>query len=299
MAAIWRPVAGDAMPPVASGPEPLRTVPIESASDPRVADYRDVREADLRVADGLFVVEGRLNVKRLLCGSRFRTRSVFVNRAALAALRAPLERFAGTVFVAEPAVLAQVVGYEMHRGCLAVAERGGREPLASALAGAETGSGARLWLGLEGVANPENVGGSFRNALAFGADRVLIGPRCADPLYRKSVRVSMGAALRIPFVAADGLARTAAALRAAGFCVTALCTARNALPLHDFSPPSQRIALWVGSEGEGLPAEALAAADVRLTIPMAPGVDSLNAATAAGIALHQLARQLGYLADPA
>jgi tRNA G18 (ribose-2'-O)-methylase SpoU len=273
----------------------LRVIGIESPDDPRVADYRDVREAELRAADGLFVVEGRLNVKRLLCGSRFRTRSVFVNRAALAALGAPLARFTGTVFLAESSLLARVVGYDMHRGCLAVAERGSPEALDTALARAQRGSGARLWLGLEGVANPENVGGSFRNALAFGAERLLIGPRCADPLYRKSVRVSMGASLHLPFASAGGVAQSAGPLRAAGFCVAALCTDCDALALHDFVPPSPRVALWVGAEDEGLPAQARAAADVRLTIPMTGGVDSLNAATAAGIALCQLGRQLGHL----
>lgn len=275
----------------------MRSVAIESADDPRVRDYRDVREADLRGSEGLFVVEGRLNVKRLLCGSRFATRSVFVNRAALSALRAPLERFPGTVYVAESPVLSRVVGYAMHRGCLAVGERGRLDPLAAVLA--REPAGARLWLGLEGLANPENVGGAFRNALAFGADRLLIGPRCADPLYRKSLRVSMGAALRVPFASAPGLAGAAPTLRAAGFQLVALCTARDALPLHEFAPSGGRCALWLGCEESGLSAEALAAADVRLTIPMAGGVDSLNAATAAGIALHQLGRQLGRLARPA
>jgi tRNA G18 (ribose-2'-O)-methylase SpoU len=279
--------------------EAPHTVAIESARDPRVAGYRDVREADLRAAEGLFVVEGRLNVKRLLCGSRFRPRSVFVSRAALAALRTPLARFPGPVFVAEPALLAEVVGYDMHRGCLALAERAPVESLESVLARERDARGAHLWLGLDGVANPENVGGGFRNALAFGADRVLVGPRCADPLYRKSVRVSMGASLRLPFASTDGLERAAAALRAAGFCVVALCTARDALPLHDFSPAGRRVALFVGPEDAGLPAGALAAADLRLTIPMAGGVDSLNVATAAGIALCQLGRQLGRVADGA
>jgi tRNA G18 (ribose-2'-O)-methylase SpoU len=279
----------------------VRVVPIERAGDPRVVDYRDLREADLRDASGLFIVEGRLNVKRLLGGSRFTARSVFVTPAALAALEPTLERSAGcpAIFVAEPSVLKEVVGYDLHRGCLAAAERGVVESLDQALASAAGADGSRLWIALERVGNPENVGGIFRNALAFCADRLLLTPHCADPLYRKTVRVSMGAALRVPFARAPEGAAAMHRLRDAGFCIVALSAARDATPLPDFAPASDRLVLWLGSEGDGLAEATLRDADHRLTIPMAPGIDSLNAATASGIALHHLARQLGRLGAPA
>jgi tRNA G18 (ribose-2'-O)-methylase SpoU len=273
----------------------LQIVEIESPDDPRIADYRDVRDGQKRDAEGLFLVEGRLNVKRLLC-SRFVARSVFVSRPALVALDAALQRCTGPVFVAEPALLKRVVGYDIHRGCLAAAERRPVEPLATALERERETRGPQLWVAIEGVANPENVGGIFRNALAFGAGRLVLGPRCADPLYRKSVRVSMGAALRVPFATGPGGSATVQQLGDAGFFVVALSTSRDAMPLEACSPPSQRVALLLGSEAEGLPPQVLAAADARVTIPMAPGIDSLNAATAAGIALHRFARALGRLA---
>jgi tRNA G18 (ribose-2'-O)-methylase SpoU len=277
----------------------VRAEPIESADDPRIVDYRDVREADLRVGDGIFIVEGRLNVKRLLCGSRFVARSVFLTPTALAALEPTLERCSGSpsIFVAEASVLKEGVGFDIHRGCLAAAERGGEDSLDEVL-GRTGAREPQLWVALERVGNPENVGGIFRNALAFGADLLLLTPQCADPLYRKTVRVSMGAALRVPFARAPEGAAALRGLRDAGFCVAALSAARDATPLHDFEPPSDRLVLWLGSEGDGLAESTLRAADHRLTIAMAPGIDSLNAATASGIALHHLARGLGRVGAP-
>ena len=270
----------------------MHVVPIESSRDPRVAGYRDLREADLRDGDGVFIVEGRLNVKRLLCGSRFSARSVFLTPTALVALRPALARCAAgpSVFVAEAPVLKEVVGFDMHRGCVAIAERGCTDSLEDVLARVEPIRGPRLWVPLERVGNPENVGGIFRNALAFGADLLLLASHCADPLYRKSVRVSMGAALRVPFARVPEAGTAARRLRAAGFCVIALTADRNAPPLHAFVPPSERLVLWLGSEGEGLAEATLREADGCFTIPMAAGIDSLNAATASGIALHHLAR---------
>ena len=268
----------------------MRAVAIESLDDPRVAAYRNVRDADLRARDGLFLTEGRLNVKRLITGSRFRTRSVFVTETALRAIEPALERLDARtpVYVAEKELVADVVGYAMHRGCLAVGERGAEPELASFLATARP----RTLLVLEDVSNPENVGAVFRNALALGADGVVLTRRCVDPLYRRTIRVSMGASLRLGYARAGDGAAALAALRGGGFTNVALTTARDAPPLELERETPQRLALWLGSEGDGLSPDVLGGVERRMTIPMTPGADSLNVATACAIALHHF-RALG------
>jgi tRNA G18 (ribose-2'-O)-methylase SpoU len=267
----------------------MQPVPITSLDDPRIAAYRNVRDADLR-QDRSFVAEGRLNVRRLLATPRFRTRSVFVTPAGFAGIRGALDTRAADlpVYVASQQLMNGVVGYAMHRGCLAEGVRG-EEPAFAALLDAE-GRPPRLAVALEDVTNPENVGAIFRNALAFGAGAVLLTPRCVDPLYRRSIRVSMGASLRVPFARAREWPTELRRLREAGVFAVALST-RAALPLGALRvPPGARGAvLVVGNEGSGLSAAARAECDASVAIPMAPGIDSLNAATATGIALHALA----------
>ncbi|MGH0028161.1 MAG: TrmH family RNA methyltransferase [Myxococcota bacterium] len=271
--------------------------PVEDLDDPRVADYRNVRDADLRAARGLFLAEGRLNVKRLVAGGRHRTRSVFLTPAGLDGLRPALEGLPGTVpvYVAPQAVLNGVVGYDLHRGCLAAGERGALPGFDQALA--REARTPRRWLALEDLTNPDNVGGAFRNALAFGVAQVLLTARCADPLYRKALRVSMGASLRLPFAAAPRWPAELATLRRAGFTVVSLVADRGAPALSTLAPArpagATGIVLVVGNEGEGVTPGARAASDACVTIPMAAEVDSLNAATASGIALAQVAARLG------
>ena len=262
----------------------MRALAIDSEGDPRIAEYRNVRDADLRLRDGLFITEGRLNVKRLITGSRYRTRSVLVTETALRAIRPALEQLAADtpVYVAAHALVADVVGYAMHRGCLATGERGPEPDLAPFLARHEP----RTLVVLEDVSNPENVGAVFRNALALGADGVVLTRRCVDPLYRRSIRVSMGASLRLGYARAEDGAAALATLRAAGFTSVALTTGRDAAPLAGQREAPRRLALWLGSEGEGLTPEVLQQIERRVTIPMAPGADSLNVATASAIALH-------------
>jgi tRNA G18 (ribose-2'-O)-methylase SpoU len=270
----------------------VRVERIESLDDPRVAEYRNLRDVDLRAGSNLFMTEGRLGVRRLVRGSRFRARSVFVTPAALDGLGEVLGELEEEtpVYLASQAVLNQVVGYDMHRGCLAAAERGA-EPGAEALLEA-CATGRRRLVVLEDVTNPDNVGAVFRNARAFGADAVLLTPRCADPLYRKAIRVSMGAALQLPFARIGDCGEAFARLRAAGFPVVACTPDAEAEPIDAAAERlagAGRLALAFGTEGEGLSDAALAAADARVQIPMAPGVDSLNVATASGIALHRFA----------
>lgn len=270
----------------------MREVRIESLDDPRVAAYRNLRDADLRGAQS-FLAEGRLNVRRLLTASRFRTRSVFVTPAGLAGIRDALERSRpdAPVYLASQRVMNDVVGYAMHRGCLAEGLRGAEPGFESLLD--EAGAPPRLWVALEDLANAENVGGIFRNALAFGARGVLLTPRSVDPLYRKAIRVSMGAALRVPFARAAEWPAELRRLRAAGVFVVALETSGE-LPLSALRLPASArgAALVVGCEGSGLSAAARAEACAHVAIPMAEGIDSLNAATATGIALHHLAELL-------
>ncbi len=256
-----------------------------------MAPYRDVRDAELRDRLGLFVVEGRLGVRRLVTYSPFRPHSLFVTPTALDALGDLTSQLADEtpVYVARQSLLNGVVGYNMHRGCLAAARRG--EPLDAARLLCGGATQRRLLLVLEDVGNPDNVGGAFRNAWAFGAGGVLLTPASADPLSRKATRVSMGGTLVVPFARcpADAAPRR---LREAGFTTLALVTDGAAPPFHEVLPRlerARRVALFVGAEGEGLGRRTRSAVDLCARIPMAPGVDSLNLATAAGIALHHCA----------
>jgi len=276
----------------------MRVEPIVRLDDPRVADYRNVRDANLLAASGAFLAEGRLNVERLLACVRYRARSVFVTDAALRGIEISLARLGDEtpVYLASQTLMNEIVGYRMHRGCLAAGERGRElalEPLLDGLA-----PGPRCVLVLEDVSNPDNVGAIFRNALAFGADAVVLTSRCADPLYRKAIRVSMGATLRVPFARAPDAAAALRRLRARGFATVALSARRSAQSLAALAPPPERVALLLGAEGHGLSPAAAAAVERCITIPMAAGIDSLNVATAAGIALHQLfqARPPGHAA---
>lgn len=254
---------------------------VERADDPRVSEYGRVgNPASLRAA-GLFVAEGRFVVQRLLASRRFRVRSVLVTPAALAAIERDVDPTI-SVFVAERPVLASVTGFDFHRGCLALAERPGATSL-------DVLTGARL-LALEGIGNPDNVGGLFRVAAAFGVSGVLLDPTSGDPLYRKAIRTSMGAALTLPFARTQRWPGVLRDRQSEGYNVLALTPALAAPPITAVPPKRfAKFVLVVGAEGPGLSEAALAAADVHLRIAMSPGVDSLNVAVAAGIALSHLA----------
>jgi tRNA G18 (ribose-2'-O)-methylase SpoU len=264
----------------------LRLEKIHDFDDPRVADYRDIKDATLRDAHGLFVVESRLCVERLIAESRFTVRSVFVTEAALESLRDVLTKLVADtpVYVADRTLLKRVVGYDLHRGCIAAAERGPVSSLDEIL-----GAQPRLLVGLERVGNPENVGNVFRNAVAFGADAVLLSSGCADPLYRKAVRVSMGGTLRTPFAVIPSWPQAITRLRSEGFLTAALSTDTRAIDLAELgrnTQSGQKTVLVLGAEGQGLAPETLEAAEYVVRIPMSPTVDSLNVATAAGVALY-------------
>jgi tRNA G18 (ribose-2'-O)-methylase SpoU len=256
---------------------------ISTARDERVEDYRDFKDPDLRQRRGLFAVEGRECVRILIAARRFRMRSALVSPATLEALRGVLEDRI-PIYVAAPSVLAEIAGIRFHQGCVALAERPPEEPVGSLLAV----TGRRLLLLLEDLTDPDNVGGAFRNAFAFGVDAVLLSSRCSDPLYRKAIRTSLGATLRVPFARSADWPRTLEGVHEAGFRRLALTPDADAVDVARLGPPLERIALLVGNEGQGLSPSTLSAADLRVRIPMAPGADSLNAAVACGIALHRI-----------
>jgi tRNA G18 (ribose-2'-O)-methylase SpoU len=263
---------------------------VESLDDPRLADYRLVSDPELLRHGQIFIAEGRLVVRTLLSQSPLRTRSVLLTENAWRGLADVIEpRLADTlVFVVPAGTIEALTGFNIHRGCLAVGERPERTTVGRLLASLPA---ARRLVVLEQIGNADNMGGIFRNAAAFGADAVVLGPGCCDPLYRKAIRVSMGAALRVPFSHADDLIAGLGALGAAGFTIAGLTPATEAEDLGRYAsavPPGTRLAVLAGSEGTGLTPGALASADAILRIPMAPGNDSLNVATATGIALHRL-----------
>lgn len=270
----------------------MRVVPIQDLHDPLVAPYRDLKDTELRRQLGLFMTEGRPSVRRLVEDSLYRTHSLFVTPTARDALGATLDALPDDtpLYLADQMLLDQVVGFSMHRGCLAAGERCNPPPVEQILAAAGEPSCVLL---LERMSNPDNVGGIFRNAMAFGVGGVVLCPRSVDPLYRKAIRVSTGATLSVPFARAEVAAATQT-LRAAGYRTLALDTDPAAMALDGLCErelTGQRVAILVGTEGDGLSAEALEQADLRVRIPMAAGVDSLNAATATGIALHRLCQR--------
>lgn len=257
-------------------------VEIRDADDPRLADFRDLTLADRRPdrpgGRGLVIAEGVTVVRRLL-GSPYPPRAVFGVPAKISQLAAEVAAVAGApCYAASAELMAQVVGFHLNRGVLATANRA---PVPS-VAGLVARSGHLAVL--EGVNDHENLGALFRNAAALGVDAVLLGPGCADPLYRRSVRVSMGHVLRVPFAGLQCWPEDLHMLRAAGFRVVALTPTPGAVPLAQAGVATGRVAWLLGAEGSGLSATALGAADLIVRIPMAPGVDSLNVATAAAIA---------------
>lgn len=268
----------------------MPVIRVDDPGDAALADYRHVPDPELLRRGAIFVAEGRLVVRTLLGASALGTRSVLVTDTALESLRDVLApHLPGLpVYVVPPAIVLDLTGYNIHRGCLAIGERPAPASVATLLAARPD---AATLVVLEQVTNADNMGGVFRNAAAFAVDGVVLGPNCCDPLYRKSIRVSMGAALCVPFASAGEWPQALAGLRSAGFTVAALTPRPDAVAIGEVAArwrPGTRLALLAGSEGEGLSDGALAAADVALRIPMAAGVDSLNVATAVAIALHRL-----------
>ncbi|MER8787245.1 RNA methyltransferase [Mesorhizobium sp. M0983] len=260
----------------------MNPIRIDDPQDPRVAAYLDIRERDLAGRQGRFVAEGKVVLDTLLAARRFETESVLVLENRLAGLDDVLRKApAGLpIYVASSEIMDRIAGFHMHRGILAIGRKGAAIS-AEALLGALPARA--LIVVLVGIANHDNMGSIFRNAAAFGADAVLLDPTCCDPLYRKAIRVSVGAALKVPFASFADAAGCIAILDQQGFSQFAL-SPRGQIDIRD-AKRNERLALYLGTEGEGLP-ESLLARLQTLRIGMAQDFDSLNVAAASAIALH-------------
>ncbi|WP_408924737.1 TrmH family RNA methyltransferase [Corynebacterium sp. YSMAA1_1_F7] len=285
------------------GFSPIR---IDDPRDPRLDDFRNLNASDKKSGEQLIIAEGTLVVPRLLA-SPYPTRAVVGFPGKLRAIEERLARsFSGvdapfSVFEVSRDVLKEVAGFDMHRGLVASADRlpetalSSVEALLDELEAAPDTSGVVAVL--EGVGDHENIGSIFRNAAGLGVDAVLFGAATADPLYRRSVRVSMGHVLRLPWAKFPGTTTTwqrgLEMLRRRGYAVVALTPTGNTT-LREATEAArirgQKVAVMVGAEGPGLTEHAMRAADVRATIPMARGTDSLNVATAAAIAFYEAVR---------
>lgn len=270
-------------------------IDIDDPADERVEDFRDLNSVDRRPdlpvlpggrpGRGLVIAEGVLVAQRMIA-SRFDTHAFLGVGKRLDELAADLRdpSLTGVPFYrASAEVMAEIVGFHLNRGVLAVSRR---PPVLSV---AEVLEGARTVAILEGVNDHENIGSIFRNAAGLGVDAVLFGQGCADPLYRRCVRVSMGHALLVPFARFDDWPRGLDDVRARGFQLISMTPDPEAVTLAE-AVTAEKVGFLVGAEGPGLTASAMAASDIRARIPMSRGTDSLNVATAAAIAFYERAR---------
>ena len=255
----------------------MASAPIEvvDPGDPRLFDFVELRDG--RSPDGAFIVEGLSPLEQLVRSS-YSTRAVLVSHAKLPRVAPLLHDIDAPLYVGDMQLLRATVGFNLHRGVVASAQRQPQpDPLSLLMS-------ARRVAVLENLNDVENLGNLFRSARAFGVDAVLLDPQTADPLYRRCVRVSMGHTLHVPFARFDQWPEPIDELRSLGFTVAALTPATDAVDIDDVR--AERIAWLLGAEGPGLTDDAMRRADVRVRIPIAPEVDSLNVGTAAAIAFR-------------
>ncbi len=261
-------------------------ITIDDPADVRLSAYRDIRERDMVGREGRFVAEGKVVISVLLNAPRFQTESILVSENRLNGVAAMLEGAPASlpVYVASEAVLSEIAGFHVHRGVLAIGKSRPQPALGSFLD--TLGSDALVVL-LSDISNHDNVGSIFRNAAAFEADAVILDETCCDPLYRKSVRVSVGAALKVPFFRGGALGAILDALKHHNFGIAAL-SPQGQKPVSQMKFGGRR-ALLLGSEGHGLPGPVMQRLETW-TIPMSFAFDSLNVATASGIALFHASK---------
>lgn len=265
----------------------MNPIRIDDPQDPRVAAYLDIRERDLAGRQGRFVAEGKVVLGMLLSSSRFEAESILVLENRLPGLTDTLRmaRPDVPIYVATGEIMDRIAGFHMHRGILAIGRKGAATSADALLAALPA---TALVVVLVGIANHDNMGSIFRNAAAFGVDAVLLDQTCCDPLYRKAIRVSVGAALKVPFASFPDTAAFTGMLDGQGYGQFALSPGGQT-DIRDASHPG-RLALYLGTEGEGLP-PALLERLQTVRIGMAEGFDSLNVAAASAIALHHFSRR--------
>ncbi|MEU0598307.1 RNA methyltransferase [Streptomyces sp. NPDC006393] len=262
-------------------------ITVEDPDDPRLTDYTGLTDVELRrrrePAEGLFIAEGEKVIRRA-GDAGYAMRSMLLSAKWVDVMRDVIEEVPAPVYVVDPALAEQVTGYHVHRGALASMRR---KPLPTA---ADLLRTARRVAVMESVNDHTNIGAIFRSAAALGMDAVLLSPDCADPLYRRSVKVSMGAVFSVPYARLDSWPGGLDSVREAGFTLLALTPDEKAKALDDVAPHRMdRVALMLGAEGEGLSRQALVAADEWVRIPMSHGVDSLNVGAAAAVAFYAVA----------
>ena len=262
-------------------------VPITSIEDSRIAAYTRMKERDLAREGRRFIAEGELVVRRLI-ESPFEVESLLLARRRVEEM-APLAPAGAPVYVAEHELVNRIVGFKFHSGVMAVGRRGARRTLAEVAGG--WGDRPLTLVVCPEISNTDNLGSLIRIAGGFGADAMIVGEQCCNPFYRQSVRVSMGAVFRLPIIESENLLEDLRRLREEhGVTLAATVLAEDAQPLASYRRPA-RIAVLFGNEAQGLSAEHVAACDVRLTVPMSAGADSLNVSVSAGIFLYQLTQQ--------
>ncbi|MEV6806516.1 RNA methyltransferase [Streptomyces sp. NPDC051132] len=259
-------------------------ITVDDPDDPRLADYTDLTDVELRrrrePAEGLFIAEGEKVIRRAR-EAGYEMRSMLLSAKWVDAMRDVIDELPAPVYAVSPDLAERVTGYHVHRGALASMRR---KPLPAA-AGL-LGSARRVVI-MESVNDHTNIGAIFRSAAALGMDAVLLSPDCADPLYRRSVKVSMGAVFSVPYARLETWPKGLEAVREAGFTLLALTPDEQAVALDEAAPHRMdRVALMLGAEGDGLTRQALAAADRWVRIPMSHGVDSLNVGAAAAVAFY-------------
>jgi tRNA G18 (ribose-2'-O)-methylase SpoU len=262
-------------------------ITIEDPDDPRLHDYTGLTDVELRrrrePAEGLFIAEGEKVIRRAT-DAGYAMRSMLLSAKWVDVMRDVIDASPAPVYAVSPDLAEQVTGYHVHRGALASMQRK-QLPTAPELLGS-----ARRVVVLESVNDHTNIGAIFRSAAALGMDAVLLSPDCADPLYRRSVKVSMGAVFSVPYARLDTWPQGLESVREAGFALLALTPDEKAKTLDDVAPHRMdRVALMLGAEGSGLSRKALAAADTWVRIPMSHGVDSLNVGAAAAVAFYAVA----------
>ncbi|WP_084103989.1 RNA methyltransferase [Demequina sp. NBRC 110056] len=258
-------------------------IPVADASDPRLEDYRGLTDVALRrriePERGLYMAEGAKVIDRALAAGH-EPRSVLLSERWVDSIAVPHDV---PVYLAPEELLESVTGYQVHRGALAAMERPALPSLSDLV------RDARRVVVLEGIVDHTNVGAIFRSAAGLGADAIVVAPTCADPLYRRSVKVSMGTVFQVPWTRAETWPGALDELRALGFAVGGLALRADAVALDAFAASAgERVALVMGAEGDGLTRQALEHVDQAVVIPMAGGVDSLNVAAASAVAMWEL-----------